>query len=57
MLRETRNPEEAFERVKSLLEGLWDKRKRLPTLSTTVVEYILDPVIHPNGEAEYTFAV
>ncbi|GGC23586.1 hypothetical protein GCM10011386_14400 [Parapedobacter defluvii] len=41
LLNETSNKDEAFERVKGLFVEFWDKRKHLPELSTTVVEYIV----------------
>src|SRR5690606_6235293 len=41
MLSETGSKDEAFERVKGLFAECWNRRRHLPELSTTVVEYVV----------------
>ncbi|SFC68301.1 hypothetical protein SAMN05421747_11913 [Parapedobacter composti] len=41
LLMETGNKDEAFERVKGLFATLWDRRRQLPELTTTIEEYII----------------
>jgi len=41
LLSETGNKDEAFERVKGLFVEFWNRRRYLPPLSTTIVEYIV----------------
>gem|GEM_PF-1085825 len=41
MLSETGSKDEAFERVKGLFAECWNRRRRLPELSTTIVEYVV----------------
>ncbi|SEK27338.1 hypothetical protein [Parapedobacter koreensis] len=41
LLMETGNKDKAFERVKGLFAEVWDKRRQLPDMKTTVEEYIV----------------
>ncbi|MFC3198764.1 hypothetical protein ACFOET_14170 [Parapedobacter deserti] len=41
ILMETGRKDEAFERVKGLFAGIWDRRRQLPELTTTVEQYII----------------
>lgn len=41
LLSQTGNKDEAFERVKGLFAEFWNRRRRLPPLSTTIMEYIV----------------
>lgn len=41
MLSDTGSKDEAFERVKGLFAECWNRRRRLPGLSTTFAEYVV----------------
>lgn len=41
LLMETGSEEKAFECVKELFADLWNRRRRLPDITTTVEEYII----------------